>query len=1399
MANPLVKTALIGRMDPFSPDEEDFVSYAERFEQYFLLNGITQEEVKVPMFITFCGASTYTLLKNMLFPKKPTEQTFAELVGVLTTHYAPKRLTIAERYNFHTRSQQTGENVKEFIIALKKLAEFCEFGDFLNDALRDRFVCGIESAVIRQRLLLESKLTFEQACIIATDLELAQKNSIIDGVTKFSNLEVGAVYRRAPNAKQNFHRQPDAGSSRRREDIPAQPGQRQENGRRTNWHQRNAVCQRCGRFHREDSCPARDWECFRCHGRGHASRMCRSREVREVYSDDWEIGPSDDISHSQNTHPVKPRLESQCIYLPAVKSVSGTSPLFVNMYVNGVLLAFEVDSGASVSLVSEETYHRYLNGAKLQKCTLSLKSVTGDQIKVKGKIEVGVSWSSGNASKSHTLELVVVSSTARVRPLMGRPWLDILSPEWRKRLLSCCVSNEGYLDVDDNNIFKFESNTTLEDNCYKSLLKDSKLLSSYACKYPNVFSRKNSNMIKQFKANLVIRENAIPIFHRPYSVPFALKGEVRKQLEEMVTSGVLRPVRHSEWASPIVCVPKADGGVRICVDFKVTLNRVLVTDFYPLPKLDDVFGSLAGGTVYCTLDLQNAYLQLGVGLESQKYLTVNTDDGLYQFTRLPFGISSAPGIFQSVMQEIVKGLPMVTCYLDDLLISGKDLKDCQERVEMVLNRLNEYNVRVNMNKCKWFCESVDYLGHTISAKGVCPISHKMKAILEAKVPQDVSQVRSFVGMLNFYHRFLPNLSSLLKPLYDLVKKDATWEWTFECNQAFGKCKELLLGHPLLVHYNPKYPIVVSADASPYGVGAVLSHLIDGVEKPVIFASSTLSSAQQNYSQLDREALALIFAVKRFHKYLYGQHFTLVSDHQPLRHIFAPDKGVPTVAAARLQRWSIVLSAYMYKIEYRKSTLLCPADALSRLPVPEENVVENVFSVLSVLPAKFPLTYVEVAKETEKDVVLSKVMDYTKHGWPNFVREPAIVPFFRQRYGISLENGCLLMGSKVIIPLKLQNDMLNLLHGSHPGIVRMKSLARSLCWWPNVNRDIEEKVKNCEACQIVNFQPDCSQKASWPRVDNWGRLHVDFFVMQKKYFLVIVDSESKWIEVYPMANGTDARKVCENLSTLFSTFGYPSQIVSDNGPPFNSKLFVDFCSHRGIEVLKSPAYHPQSNGIAERAVQTIKRLLAKELNTTPGALSDKNIHSVLGKILLAYRTTPLATGEISPSEKMFKYKPRTLLSLIKPPPNSLTFPSSRYPEYKVGEVVLVKIRPGMVPVKGVIGKRVSVVTYRVCIGSQCRYVHMNQLKRLPPTKIIPKPKVFPFHLLADPDDSAVDAAPLWSMVQTPLTISPRSSPSYPASVPTAEMVIPTANQSSRNTGPELRRSNRPSKAPQRLDL
>ncbi|XP_046383408.1 uncharacterized protein LOC124153987 [Ischnura elegans] len=298
MAAPLVTNSLIGRMDPFDPEKEDFSSYAERFEQFFLLNGISQSSVQVPLFITFCGASTYTLLKNILFPKKPYEQPFEVLLSTLKAHFAPKRLTISERYKFYSRSQLVGESVKEFIIALKKLAEFCEFGDFLNDALRDRLVCGLESTVVRQRLLLESQLTFEQACTIAADVELAQRSSALESAKP--QAEVDAVRRRV-TAPDHHQRHQQEAAPWGREFAPAHRGSRQWSTRPSNGPQRGGSCKRCGRFHREDLCPAREWECFRCHRRGHSSKMCRSGNVREVYLDEWQDDQPHQSTESRST------------------------------------------------------------------------------------------------------------------------------------------------------------------------------------------------------------------------------------------------------------------------------------------------------------------------------------------------------------------------------------------------------------------------------------------------------------------------------------------------------------------------------------------------------------------------------------------------------------------------------------------------------------------------------------------------------------------------------------------------------------------------------------------------------------------------------------------------------------------------------------------------------------------------------------------------------------------------------------------------------------------------------------------------------------------------------------------------------------------------------------------
>ena len=289
-----------------------------------------------------------------------------------------------------------------------------------------------------------------------------------------------------------------------------------------------------------------------------------------------------------------------------------------------------------------------------------------------------------------------------------------------------------------------------------------------------------------------------------------------------------------------------------------------------MPRIDDLFASLSNCKVFCVLDLTGAYQQLKVSDASREYLTINTFKGLFRYKTLCFGVSSAPAIFQSVMDQILNGIEKVAVYLDDIIIGGNTIDETKDKLKRVLEKLNTYNVRINVKKCKFYEEDVNYLGHTLTADGVKPSPEKVKAIQEAPMPTNLTKLQAYLGLLNYYSRFIPNLSSELRELYKLMRKGEKFEWSNKCQVSFENSKKLLKKHSLLELYDPEKPIVVAADASPYGVGAILSHVIDGQEKPVLYTSATLSPAEKNYSQLHREALAIMMAVKRFHKYIYGK-------------------------------------------------------------------------------------------------------------------------------------------------------------------------------------------------------------------------------------------------------------------------------------------------------------------------------------------------------------------------------------------------------------------------------------------------------------------------------------------------------------------------------------------------
>ena len=304
----------------------------------------------------------------------------------------------------------------------------------------------------------------------------------------------------------------------------------------------------------------------------------------------------------------------------------------------------------------------------------------------------------------------------------------------------------------------------------------------------------------------------------------------------MEASGVLRKVNYAEWAAPIVPVPKKDGTIRICGDYKVTVNPYLHVDQYPLPKPSDLMACLTGGQKFSKLDLSAAYQQILLDDESAKLLTINTHQGLYEFSRLPFGVASAPAVFQKAMDGILQGIPHCICYLDDILVIGRSDAEHLQNLEKVLQHLQEQGVRLK-EKCSFFQDSVEYLGHTINAKGIHTTNKKVKAILDALSPRNLSELRSFLGLLNYYSRFLPNITATLHPLHTLLRAGQPWMWSQNCEAAFQAAKEAVVGTPILAHYNPDLPISLAGNASAYGVGAVISHTMqDGTERPLAFAS-----------------------------------------------------------------------------------------------------------------------------------------------------------------------------------------------------------------------------------------------------------------------------------------------------------------------------------------------------------------------------------------------------------------------------------------------------------------------------------------------------------------------------------------------------------------------------------
>lgn len=1183
----------IGKIEIFDLGSHSWDAYCRRVKQFIALNAIS-DELHVATLVTHVGEACYELMCDLCAPDLPEDKTFDDLQEIVRLHLEPQRSEIAERHVFRRRTQRQGETVSEYLQSLKHLAKTCEFQNIttnpLEVCLRDQFVSGLISEDMRSRLFAEKNVDYKRAVELALALEAADRHAAVaasaggagvasgsgEGIHRVSMARVGAGPRGVA------HRAPPP--------PPAAAGSRGPSagaGR--------GSCSRCGRSgHAGARCRYKNYTCAFCNEKGHLKAVC-SKYRNGGGEDDRDKGQffmndSDDSAVDfYNIH-------CEC----------DDGPYYARLKVEQQFVNFEVDTGSKIAAISKDTYDKMFAHLTIVSKKLKLKSYTGNIIEPLGYIVVNVTY----GLKTQKLELFIIKNGGP--PLMGRTWIKLLNYD-----VTCCHNiNEDKMD--DVNALRHE--------------------------FPEVFA----DGLGTFKTPMQLYlSDKTPVFVKARPLPLALRVPVERELERLQRDDVIYKVDRTDYGTPIVPIVKKNGDLRICGDYKVTINPLLKDFHYPLPRIDDIFATLSGGEQYSKLDLSHAYQQVLLTEESQPMTAITTHVGNFVYKRVPFGIKCIPENFEKLIEETLCGLASTVVFLDDICVTGKNKETHMRNLRAVLKRLNDAGLRVNWSKCEFFKDSVTYLGYRIDKHGLHTDNKKVEAIVTAPIPENVTQLKSFLGLVNFYAKFCKNMSDVLRPLYNLLKKDVKWIWCKNCDIAFNSIKKLLSNGPVLAHYDATLPLILSVDSSAYGLGAVLTHRFpDGSERPVSCASRTLNAAELHYSQLDKEALAIVFGVKKHHQYLYGRKFILRSDHRALSYIFGENKGIPQTAASRLQRYAVRLAAYNFKIEFIPSTKNCFADALSRLPLktkpiesPEEKLDGSYFNFIE---DKLPVTFQELKTETRKDTMLNKIIGYVKFGWPEKVGNDDEKIYFAKKDNLFLEHGCLVWGYRMVIPVSLRPHVLEELHSGHLGVVKMKQVARNYLWWERIDTDIERVCRECAPCAAQRAAPAPAPLHSWPWPDEpWTRLNVDFLGPYRgKYYLVLIDAHSKWLEV-ECVSGTSAAAVISCLRRIFCRLGLPKRIVSDNGPPFSSAEYSSYLEKNGIKRILVAPYHPSSNGAAENAVRLVKQVLKK------ATLENEDGEKALCRFLFAYRNTEHCTTQKEPSVALMGRRLRGRLDLLRP--------------------------------------------------------------------------------------------------------------------------------------------------------
>ena len=713
-------------------------------------------------------------------------------------------------------------------------------------------------------------------------------------------------------------------------------------------------------------------------------------------------------------------------------------------------------------------------------------------------------------------------------------------------------------------------------------------------------------------------------------------------IDEMQSQGVIEPC-HSEWASNIVLVKKKDGSIRFCVDYR-KLNDLTRKDAYPLPRIETCLDTLSGAAWYSTFDLRSGFHQVSVRPADKNKTTFICHRGTYRFPRMPFGLCNAPATFQRLMDTVLMGLNFEVClaYLDDIIVFSRDLDSHFERLEILFQRLREAQLKLKPSKCQLLRKQVSFLGYTVSQAGVGTDPDKIAAVRDWPVPQNLRQSRAFVGLCQYYRRFVPNFSGIAAPLHALTKKGARFEWTPACQQAFDQLKEALISADVLALPSEEGMYILDCDASDKAIGAVLSQVQNGVERPICYGSQLYDRHQQNYNVTRKELLALVTFVKKFRQYLLGAPFLVRTDHAALQWLKRTPEPIGQQA-----RWLEVLEEFDYTIEHRAGSKHCNADALSRRI---DRITEDDTATAADPGPAAPVIDWPAEQKADNDLCFVCDLVATNADRPspetiahrsaevktlcNQLEQLTVTPdgtlcrrFHRPGHQPVLQK---------LVPAARRQELAAELHkglnGGHLGNRRAKALLQQRYYWPGWSSAVRLAKRRCGQCSRHQRPRPHHQGPLQPFLtgEPWERLGIDVTgphptsAKGNVYVLTVIDHFTKWVEMFPMKNQEAATVAKILVDRVFCVHGCPLQILTDRGPNFESSLFRELCSRLAIDKVRTTAYQPSTNGGIERFHGTMHAMLAKWIQTNQRDWDEK-----LPAVAFAYRTSEHESTGFSP--------------------------------------------------------------------------------------------------------------------------------------------------------------------------